>query len=358
MSSQKWLEGANMAESNLVPVAEQQASKSFVKAYADWVNIGKMHLSFVSHTGRASGCNPVASIEAALPIYHGSGKLVDVNGRMVPEDNTSGLLKLVLLVQTNALAKMLAKSRQDAVASGVDGKLIYASSVFEIIGGSAAKVKNGTETPIRYRKISVAPSGFYKNQPNESLVLQIMECDGDLSQTGGYVPKTGQPNSVRINVQFKYSEFAVFVMSMHTAWQAEMTRRAFSKEKEFFNWRENQEKEKNGYPNPSQQLVKSRTVAPVADVAVQKNLPSKVIVSYDSVGITFTVASIDSFEKVMRNSLREMLRHEKKYVVTEAHWTSLLSSVKRGEANLPCIVGTSKVNGSQITITSLLKEVQ
>ena len=52
-----------------------QGPKSFLKVKMDWANIDKVHLSFVSHTGRANGCSPIAHVEGALRINGGDGAL-------------------------------------------------------------------------------------------------------------------------------------------------------------------------------------------------------------------------------------------------------------------------------------------
>ena len=43
-----------------------QGAKSFLKCKMDWVGIGKLHVSFVSHTGLENSCKQQGHIEAAL----------------------------------------------------------------------------------------------------------------------------------------------------------------------------------------------------------------------------------------------------------------------------------------------------
>lgn len=52
-----------------------QGAKSFLKCKMDWVGIGKLHVSFVSHTGLENGCKQLGHIEAALPFDGEDGAL-------------------------------------------------------------------------------------------------------------------------------------------------------------------------------------------------------------------------------------------------------------------------------------------
>ena len=147
----------------------QNGASSFVKARADWLNIDKVHLSFVQHSGLKNGCKKLAAIEAALPIYRATGKMVN----NMPEDNVSGLQKLAYMVSNGSLFTRLKNSRSAALEkyrkenpNGAANGDIYCDSVFEFVGGSEAKSKNGNNIPIRYRKISIAPAAFKANRQN------------------------------------------------------------------------------------------------------------------------------------------------------------------------------------------------
>lgn len=56
-------------------IYQLQGQKSFLKFKMDWANIGKLHLSFVAHTGRQNGCKQTDFIEAALDVEGGSGAI-------------------------------------------------------------------------------------------------------------------------------------------------------------------------------------------------------------------------------------------------------------------------------------------
>ena len=53
---------------------QQQGASSFVKIKMDWARFGKIHFSFVQHSGKPA-CKQVASIEAALKVDGGDGAL-------------------------------------------------------------------------------------------------------------------------------------------------------------------------------------------------------------------------------------------------------------------------------------------
>ncbi|MFQ9992312.1 hypothetical protein [Ruthenibacterium lactatiformans] len=58
---------------------QQQGASSFVKIKMDWARFGKIHFSFVQHSGKPA-CKQVASIEAALKVDGGDGAVSDGGG--------------------------------------------------------------------------------------------------------------------------------------------------------------------------------------------------------------------------------------------------------------------------------------
>ena len=74
---------------------QQQGASSFVKIKMDWARFGKIHFSFVQHSGKPA-CKQVASIEAALKVDGGDGALYlaeavknnTMERRKRPEQNT------------------------------------------------------------------------------------------------------------------------------------------------------------------------------------------------------------------------------------------------------------------------------
>lgn len=79
---------------------QQQGASSFVKIKMDWARFGKIHFSFVQHSGKPA-CKQVASIEAALKV-----------------DGGDGALYLAEAVKNNTMERRRAKALEDQKASG------------------------------------------------------------------------------------------------------------------------------------------------------------------------------------------------------------------------------------------------
>ena len=309
----------------------QNGASSFVKARADWLNIDKVHLSFVQHSGMKNGCKKLAAIEAALPIYRATGKMVN----NMPEDNVSGLQKLAYMVSNGSLFTRLKNSRAAAMdkyrkenPNGANGD-IYCESVFEFVGGSEAKNKNGHTVPIRYRKISIAPAAFKANRPNTNIVLEAFECDGSTTTTAGFVPQKGCPNKVQIRVGFKPAEFVVFIQAIMNVWQAELSRRAIMGEGEFYSWFAHRDSE------PSAATVQNNTVPASVDTpahSVPQTYRVTIIVAYDTAGALFVAATKDKFVDTLREGLRKMRNCEQAWVLPKDEADKVLAAVESDTA--------------------------
>ncbi|MFR3791418.1 MAG: hypothetical protein ACLTWO_05735 [Blautia massiliensis (ex Durand et al. 2017)] len=339
-----------MAEQNKQEAKEiivQNSAVSFVKAMGDWLNIDKVHLSFVQHTGLKNGCKQVAAIEAALPVYRATGKMVN----NVPEDNVSGLQKLSYMIDNGSFFTRLKSSRAAALdkynrehqnPNGNDD--IYCESVFEFIGGSDAKTKNGQTIPIRYRRISITPAVFKPNRRNNNIVLEALECDGSSTSTAGFVPQKGFPNKVQIRVMFKPAEFVVFIKAIMNVWQAELTRRAVCGELQFYRWRDHNKQGDKGAQTPvanEPQQTQGQSNAAVPSVPANVGI----IVTYDTAGDLFIAATKEQFVTTFRNGLIKMLNTEKKWVLPSDEAKKLLDAVEKGE-HLPTIKSHSKLDES------------
>lgn len=335
----------------------QNAATSFVKAMGDWLNIDKVHLSFVQHTGLKNGCKQVAAIEAALPVYRASGKVINNQ----PEDNVSGLQKLSYMIQNGSLFSRLKKSRAAALSkytaehqTANNSDDIYCESVFEFIGGSAAKVKNGKNIPIRYRRIAIVPASFKPNRGNNNIILEALECDGAATNTAGFIPQKGFPNKTQIRVTFKPAEFVVFVDAMMNAWQAELTRRAVCGEQQFYRWRDHNKQDENVQPAVSQPVA-NNSPAPDA-VAVPANVG--IIVTYDTAGELFIAATKERFIPTFREGLRKILHTKNQWILPSDEAQKLLEAVEKDES-LPTIKAHSKtdenmfdfINSRRVTVS-------
>lgn len=312
----------------------QNGASSFVKARADWLNIDKVHLSFVQHTGLKNGCKKLAAIEAALPIYRATGKMVN----NMPEDNVSGLQKLAYMVSNGSLFTRLKNSRSAALEkyrkenpNGTANGDIYCDSVFEFVGGSEAKSKNGNNIPIRYRKISIAPAAFKANRQNSNIVLEAFECDGSTTNTAGFVPQKGCPNKVQIRVGFKPAEFVVFIQAIMNVWQAELSRRAIMGEGEFYSWFAHRD---GGSVAAIPQNVPTPAQIPVETAAnpAPKTYRVTIIVAYDTAGALFVAATKDKFVDTLREGLRKMLNCEQAWVLPKDEADKVLAAVENDQA--------------------------
>lgn len=137
-----------------------QGAKSFLKCKMDWVGIGKLHVSFVSHTGLESGCKQLGHIEAALPF-----------------DGEDGALALGKMILRGDLDKGRARSIKKAKETGAK----YPEPVFTYNGGSEAKA----DRPVMWRQVSIAPGA------KSDFVFQVTEAEGEKNVRGGYQKKVG-----------------------------------------------------------------------------------------------------------------------------------------------------------------------
>ena len=118
-----------------------QGAKSFLKCKMDWVGIGKLHVSFVSHTGLENGCKQLGHIEAALPF-----------------DGEDGALALGKMILRGDLDKGRARSIKKAKETGAK----YPEPVFTYNGGSEAKaryVASGLDCARRKERFRVSGDG-------------------------------------------------------------------------------------------------------------------------------------------------------------------------------------------------------
>lgn len=145
-------------EDNIIFAA--QGAKSFLKCKMDWAGIGKLHVSFVSHTGLENGCKQLGHIEAALPF-----------------DGEDGALALGKMILRGDLDKGRARSIKKAKETGAK----FPEPVFTYNGGSEAKA----DRPVMWRQVSIAPGA------KSDFVFQVTEAEGEKNVRGGYQKKAG-----------------------------------------------------------------------------------------------------------------------------------------------------------------------
>lgn len=168
---------------------QQQGASSFVKIKMDWAQYGKIHFSFVQHSGKPE-CKQVASIEAALKV-----------------DGGDGALYLAEAVRNNTMERKRAKVLEDQKASGAK----YPAPMFTSMGGTTAqRSKTGK---CMFRQVSLVPG------MKTDYALQVVEAEGEQTQTGGISMKKGA-QMTRITVGLKREELLSMASAILMSWQA------------------------------------------------------------------------------------------------------------------------------------------
>ena len=260
-------------------VAQMQSGRSFVKAKMDSAGIGKVHLSFVEHSGRPK-CEQLAAIEGYLN-FEGAGSVS----------------QLYYLVMSGDIRKKYAKSVKTARETGSK----YPNAIWDSNGGSSEKrdISGNVIKPCRYYAVQVSPGS------KSDIVLQVMEGEGEVTETGGYMLKKGATVK-RINVPFTFLDFCAFVVDIHDAVMAYKSVHAQlgftgNETNEFtpYKPRNAAQTEPTNAPAATHQPAQQAAAPAPAPAAPQQNAEklSVVFVMYDSLGKTMQVT--DSAQNVM-----------------------------------------------------------
>lgn len=198
-----------------------QGRETFVKAYPMFASLeedkwdSRVHLSFVKHNGRDNGAKQVDAIEIYIPVVkagsNGKSGAATITGQNV--------LSLISLINDGTLAKMAKASREEAKANGQQ----YARDIFNVIGGSPAKVKDGVQVPAKFREFSIAPASSGKGY-----VMKAAECDGQQSANGGFSPAPGAQKKM-IMVQVSELYMRTFAKDLEAKWVAHQTAKEIAK---------------------------------------------------------------------------------------------------------------------------------
>lgn len=170
---------------------QQQGASSFVKIKMDWARFGKIHFSFVQHSGKPA-CKQIANIEAALKV-----------------DGGDGALYLAEAVKNNTMEHKRAKALEDQKASGAK----YPAPMFTSMGGTTAQ-RSKTGQCV-FRQVSLVPG------MKTDYALQVVEAEGEQTATGGISMKKGA-QVTRITVGLKREELLSMASAILLAWQAYM----------------------------------------------------------------------------------------------------------------------------------------
>lgn len=232
-----------------------QGPKSFLKVKMDWANIDKVHLSFVSHTGRANGCSPIAHVEGALRINGGDGALYFCEA-----------------ILSGVMHKRRQKALNDAKAAGEK----YPQAIFTYNGGSDAK----GDRPVMWRQIALAPGS------KMDYAISVTEAEGEKNNLGGYQKKQGA-KATFITVGCTSQELVAMASAIKMHWAAYIANPAGYLE---IHGRKIPGVTDNApaAPKPAATSALPAPQAPAAPAA--SSVPDRVYVVYDSIGSAMEVA--------------------------------------------------------------------
>ena len=229
---------------------QQQGASSFVKIKMDWARFGKIHFSFVQHSGKPAG-KQIAIIEAALK-----------------GDGGDGARYLAEAVKNNTMERKRANALEDQKASGAK----YPTPVFTSMGGTTAQ-RSKTGQCV-FRQVSLVPG------MKTDYALQVVEAEGEQTATGGISMKKGA-QVTRITVGLKREELLSMASAILLAWQAYMIASSA-----YGTLGENTYAEPAAHNEPQTSAPAAASAVPTAQAVQAKDA----WVIYDSLGETFEVA--------------------------------------------------------------------
>lgn len=232
-------------------IFQQQGPMSFMKVKMDWARIGKLHLSFVKHSGRKNGCTQLAHIEAAIDLFGGPGK---ENAHYLAESIKNGYFE---------------RLRAESIRKKQETNSQYCDPIFASNGGSQAKENR----PCMWRVVTIAPG------LKTDYAVSVSEAEGVVNAMGGFSKKEGA-QITRIDVGMSREEMLALAGVITSASECYMNYMigpgAFS----------------NGNAAPTAPAQSS--VAPNENSrpapAVQTERPEFCWAIYDTLGENFTVA--------------------------------------------------------------------
>lgn len=229
---------------------EQQGASSFVKVKLDWAPIGKVHLSFVKHSGKNNGCQQLAHIEAAL-------------GASSPGGESA------LFLSEAILNGLIARKRAMAIQRQQETKSKYPEPIFVASGGSPAR--NGK--PCLWRQVTLSP-GMKK-----PYALSALEAEGTVNKMGGFAKKENA-EITRIDVAFTEEELIAFAGAIKMGWQAYLISSGACA---------SESRHTASAPEEPAMPAAASAAAPAQPSAAA--LPSHVYVVYDDGGVVFEAAA-------------------------------------------------------------------
>lgn len=297
-------------------IFQQQGATSFVKVKMDWARFGKIHFSFVQHSGKPE-CKQVASVEAALKV-----------------DGGDGALYLAEAVRNNTIERKRAKTLEEQKASGAK----YPAPLFTSMGGTTAqRSKTGK---CMFRQVSLVPG------MKTDYALQVVEAEGEQTTTGGIAMKKGA-QMTRITVGLKREELLSMASAILLSWQAYLAisgvygiRAAMSDER------------------PTDAV---ENTPPVRQAPQQETSPADkdAWVVYDSLGETFEVALTQQAAILcVQESITLLRKTQQGYARKDnAEYNAVKTAIQTGCDELPSISLTGK-NGEACEVIVLKRPIR
>lgn len=301
-------------------IYQLQGQKSFLKFKMDWANIGKLHLSFVAHTGRQNGCKQTDFIEAALDVEGGSG---------------------AIYLAEAVLNGMMGQKRIQAIKKAKETQAKYPEELFVYNGGSPAR----NDRPVMWRQISLIPG------TKSAYVFQAVEAEGIQNQMGGYQKKP-DAEVKRILVSCSKEDLIGLAGAFKMHWTAYLS----NAERYTQHMTNHREAPAAASDAPVQAPAPAVTQAPPAPVQ-NVNIPDTAYTIYDSIGNWMRVAGTpERALEMLQNAESRTPGANNVNVVNPDAVTNGSGSVKPAStpAGAPVANGTATskpINAANVTVT-------
>ena len=280
---------------------EIQGLSTFCRVKTDWIEFGRIHLSFVKHDGAKPKPKKIVNIEGALK-FHGA----------------DSALSLCSMITSGAIARKAARSKEQANGS-------YPEAVFVSMGGTpTARSKDGKA---EFRQFSISPGN------KSDYIFTMSKCEGEDTASGGVAPKKGaQRTSIVVPLSAgDLNDFAQSIIAEYTAYRTRMclAGQALPNEK----CADISEAEAEIFPDDK--------------ITCSSNLFA---IFYDTGAFyndgTPRLFSIESAEKGLQEITRFLLSQEGRYIADKADYADCINMIKQEKEN-QTIINFKEKNGSQ-----------
>lgn len=310
------MSNSEMKERKFLPDFFQQHNLySFVKASLDGAGIGKMHLSFVQHSGR-----PECAQRDTIEFY------------LSPEK---------CMAFTQFVLSGAAKKRRDMSVKEAEQKNEkYAADIWSLQAGTPEKWAK--DRPLEWRQLSLAPGAKNNKGMRADFVLKASKALGESVPMGGVQKKAGAYIDT-IMVQFSASELVAMCRLMEMHWQVVID--------QSYGAVIPPDKVISAYSNPSVQ-PSQKEAQPLPASTPKQPATYTAYVMYDSSGLVFNVAiGCDQAKRMIKDMMAELVsKHGYKYCVKEEYGNAV-AAIDNEAKSIPII---QLVNKQDATKTNAL----